>query len=78
MTTAILTSAPGRFDFRLSATQEARASRLHRESIVFDMLSQHAGGNIFACYPKELQADLETRQATATAKGADLWTETSY
>lgn len=79
MTTVTLTAqAPGQFNFGLSATQEARAAKLHRESIVFDMLSQQAGGNIFAHYPKELQADFEARKATAAARGSDFWTESIY
>jgi membrane dipeptidase len=45
------------FDFGLSAAQEARAARLHRESIIVDLLSQHAGGNIFGHYPPDLQSD---------------------
>jgi membrane dipeptidase len=48
---------PGQFDFGLSEAQEERARRLHRESIVIDLLSQHAGGNIFSHYPAELRAD---------------------
>jgi membrane dipeptidase len=50
---------PGRFDFGLSDEQESRAARLHRESIVFDMLSMYAGGNIFAGYPEELRQRYE-------------------
>lgn len=34
----INTNTPGQLDFGLSAAEEARASRLHRESIVFDTL----------------------------------------
>jgi membrane dipeptidase len=56
-------SPPAQFDFGLSAAQEARAIRLHRESIVFDLLSQHAGGNIFAHYPAALQAEFNARMA---------------
>lgn len=52
--------APGRYDFGLSAEQEARAERLHRESIVFDWLSQHVGGpNIFKAYPEDLRLEFE-------------------
>lgn len=66
MTISILTTNTlGQFDFGLNASQETRASRLHRECIVFDMVSQHAGGNIFAHYPKELQADFRTKMAAA-------------
>jgi len=58
---AINTTTPGQFDFGLNAAQETRASRLHRESIVIDLLSQGAGGNIFAHYPKELQAEFRIK-----------------
>src|SRR2546429_300868 len=47
---------PGQYNFDLSADQEARARKLHRESIVVDLLSQHAGGNIFAHYREIRQA----------------------
>ena len=51
-------SVPGRFDFGLTEAQEARAAKLHADSIVFDWLSQHVGGpNIFAAYPPDLQAE---------------------
>lgn len=63
---------PGRFDFGLSAEQEARAARLHAESIVFDMLSQHAGGNIFACYPEQLLSDFRARVAAAGSRSEAL------
>src|SRR5271170_6821496 len=53
------------FDFGLSDAQEARAWDLHRESIVIDLLPQHAGGDIFAHYPKELQAEFDVTIATA-------------
>src|SRR5687768_657824 len=66
---------PGRFDFGLSAVQEARAARLHRECVVFDMLSQHAGGNIFSHYPRDLLVDFEARMA---ASGASAWVEAIY
>jgi hypothetical protein len=52
---------PGRFEFGLTAAQEERATRLHRESIVFDMLSMYAGSNIFAAYPRDLWSDFEAR-----------------
>ena len=49
---------PARFDLGLTEAQEARAARLHTDSIVFDWLSQHVGGpNIFAAYPDALQAE---------------------
>lgn len=63
-------SAPGTFDFGLSEAQEARAARLHRESIVVDLLSQHAGGNIFAHFSPELRADFNARTAHAVAESA--------
>jgi len=41
---ATTNAAPGQFDFGLNAAEESRAARLHRESIVVDLVSQHAGG----------------------------------
>jgi len=64
--------SPGQFDFGLSAKQEAHAARLHHESIVFDLLSQHAGGTIFAHYTKELQADFRARIAAAGSRSNAL------
>ncbi len=55
----------GSFNFQLGAAEEERASRLHRESIVVDLLSQYAGGTIFAHYPEELRAAFEARMAQA-------------
>lgn len=47
------------FDFSLSTADEDRAQRLHRESIVFDWLSQYIGGpNIFDAYPEDLKSEL--------------------
>jgi membrane dipeptidase len=60
-----VTNKPGRFDFGLDAAEEARASQLHRDSIVFDFVSQHAGGAIFSHYPPPLQEDLKARVAAA-------------
>src|ERR1700722_4182301 len=57
--------APGRFDFGLTRVQEERAERLHRDSIIVDLVSQGAGGTIFAHYPAELQADFRVRMAGA-------------
>jgi membrane dipeptidase len=57
--------SPCKFDFGLTDVQEARALRLHRESIVVDLLSQHAGGNIFSHYSKELQAEFDNAMASA-------------
>jgi membrane dipeptidase len=53
------------FDFGLSAAQERRAAQLHRESIVFDLLSQGPGGTLFAHYPPQLQADFAAGLAAA-------------
>jgi len=60
-------NAPGKFEFGLTTAQEARAARLHRESIVIDLLSQHAGGNIFGHFPPELLAHFNTQAANAIA-----------
>ena len=49
---------PGRFEFGLNSAQEERAARLHRECVVFDMLSMYGGSNIFAEFSAELQAEL--------------------
>jgi membrane dipeptidase len=50
----------GSFDFGLGVSQEARAQHLHRSNVVIDMLSQHAGGAIFAHLPPHIQsADFE-------------------
>ena len=70
-------SMSGQFDFRLNATEEARAERLHRESIIVDLVSQGAGGNIFAHYPRELQADFEARMAEAGG-GLDALADAIY
>jgi membrane dipeptidase len=71
-------SAPGKFNFQLSAAQEARASKLHKQSIVFDMLCKNAGGNIFDHYPKALQAEFRETMKTAgfgwaACKVAEYW-----
>jgi len=58
-------TAPASFDFGLSEQQEERARRLHRESIVVDLLSQHAGSNIFEDYTPSLQAELQSFLAAA-------------
>jgi membrane dipeptidase len=51
---------PGDFNFDLSSEQEARAKRLHADSIVFDWLSQHVGGpNIFEHYPPNLRKEFD-------------------
>lgn len=47
--------APGRWPFGLSDEEEARAERLHRESVIVDMMHQHPGGaNIFRHYDSKL------------------------
>lgn len=58
-------SAPATFDYQLSTAQEERARKLHKESIVFDTLCQHAGGNIFGYFPKEIQAEFYEYMKTA-------------
>ena len=63
---------PGRFDFGLSAAEQARAERLHCESVVFDMLSMHAGGSIFSQFTPELRAELERALAGAGSKSEML------
>jgi membrane dipeptidase len=68
---------PGKYDFGLTAEQEARAAKVHRESIVWDMLSQWAGGNIFADYSPELQAEFKAMRA-ACADDSALWNDTLY
>jgi len=55
----------GKFDFHLSQAQEARAERLHQESVVVDLVSQGAGGNIFAHYPPDLQDEFNARMEAA-------------
>jgi membrane dipeptidase len=57
---------PGQFDFGLSTAQEARANQLHRDSIVIDLLSQHAGGNIFPYYPQQLRSEFHALIASAS------------
>jgi membrane dipeptidase len=78
MTVPVVNSnSSAQFNFRLSVAQEARASKLHRESIVVDLLSQHAGGNIFAHYPKELQSEFNARMLEV-GTGFDGFTEACY
>jgi membrane dipeptidase len=69
---------PGHFDFGLSEYQEARAARLHKESVVVDLLAQHVGGNeIYAQYPAALLADFYARVAAAGSNWERL-TEAEY
>src|SRR3984957_17431500 len=70
-------SPPGQFNFELSPAQEERAKRLHRESIVVDLVSQHAGGNIFAHYPAQLQAEFRASMKGSSG-GIDGLTEATY
>jgi len=57
-------AARPRFDFGLTDAQEARADNIHRQSIVIDLLSQHAGGSqIYQCYSPELQEEFRARMA---------------
>src|SRR4051812_37292983 len=58
--------APGQFDFALDAAQEARAAKLHRESIIVDLLSQYAGGNIFDHFPEPLRHEFLAVMGEAT------------
>jgi len=69
--------APGKFDFHLSAAQEVRAERLHRESIVVDLVSQGAGGNIFSHYPQDLQNQFNA-QMDAAGGGLDALGEAFF
>lgn len=49
------------YDFGLSDSEEARATSLHRDSIVFDWLQQEIGGpRIFEHFPNELRRELDT------------------
>jgi membrane dipeptidase len=71
-------SPPGRYDFGLSAADEARAATLHRQSIVFDWLSQHIGGsNIFEHYPAELQAEFRA-MVDASPSGWTAYRQAAY
>jgi len=67
-----------RFDFGLTEAEEARAARLHRDSIVIDLLAQHVGGSaLFDDYSPKLLEDLYAR---ISAGGSD-WerlTEAEY
>jgi membrane dipeptidase len=62
---------PGAFDFGLSTEEEARALHLHRDSIIVDLLSQHAGGAIFDSYDEDLreQFRLELRDDSKGLNG---------
>ena len=69
-------SEPGKFDYQLSNAQEARAKKLHEDSIVFDLLCQNTGGNIFDHFPRELQDEFREDLKTAgSGLGACIWAE---
>lgn len=70
-------SLPGRFDFGLSAAEEARAATLHRDSIVFDMVARLAGPALFEHYPAALQKELRNR-IDAARSTADVLAEAIY
>jgi membrane dipeptidase len=61
----------------LTAAQEARAAQLHRDSIIVDLLSQHAGSSIFGHYSEALQSELRIRVVGA-ADGFDRYWEAVY
>jgi membrane dipeptidase len=58
--------APGAFDFGLDPAQEARARRLHAESMVIDMLFQYPGGA--AIFDELPEGALEAAVAGKTAR----------
>jgi membrane dipeptidase len=66
-----------RFDFGLTAEQEARAAELHRTSIIFDMVSMYAGGKIFAHYPPELLAAFRAHIGTLSRR-SEILVETIF
>jgi len=69
---------PASYDFGLSAEQEDRARKVHRESIIVDLLAQHVGGsNLFECYPSTLLQDLHSRLAACDTAWERL-TEAEY
>jgi len=70
-------TSPGQFEFGLSMAQEERASRLHRCSIAIDLLSQHAGSNIFAHYPEELRSNFHAKMRSCEP-GLDSLIEAIY
>jgi membrane dipeptidase len=72
-----MSNLPGRYFFGLTDAQEERACRLHRESIIFDFVSQHAGGNIFAHYPAALQSEFWATMASQ-GRGMDALTVAMY
>jgi membrane dipeptidase len=58
MTTSPESAPP--YDFGLSEHQEARATALHRDSVVFDWLQQEIGGPlIFEHFPRALRNELD-------------------
>jgi len=71
------TGVSGRYDFGLGSAQEERARRLHHESIIVDLVSQHVGGsNIYEHYPDDLKSDLRIRLKQST--GWALLTDVEY
>ncbi len=59
---------PGQYPFGLSDSEEARALKLHRQSIIFDWMSTDIGGpNIFSSYPKGMLAEMRQEVAKAGA-----------
>jgi membrane dipeptidase len=69
-------NAPGKFDFRLTDAQEKRAAVLHADAIVFDMMCENAGGNIFDHYPTDLQAEFrESMRGAGTGLSACIAAE---
>lgn len=68
---------PGQFDFGLTSAQEERAARLHAESVIVDLASQQAGGNIFRHYPDHLQRDFRSRMLSGES-GFNLLAEAMY
>lgn len=57
---------PGQYPFDLSNSEEARARRLHQDSIVFDWMSMDIGGpNIFDYYPEDMHQEMRQQLAEA-------------
>jgi len=63
---------PARFCFDLSSEEEVRAAQVHERSIVFDMMSQHAGSNIFEYYPDELREQWISKFTAGGSSALDL------
>jgi membrane dipeptidase len=69
--------APGAFEFGLSDQEEARAARLHRDSVIFDLQARYGGSEIFSKYPPELLVDFEAR-ISAVSSSAEILAEAIY